>query len=426
MIREKSGSNLRQIKVSVAGSFETDTGQKTSTLLEQLERMSRVDLFSFLSSSTDEARIVLEKANLIKDFKHINKTKTQGIQQTGKFYTDDSDLFLDNSPVDVIIISEINTGLAVRVIYECIHRKKNVINLNAVSEVTLGVLFKWLAGDSGVIYTVGAGDEPAATLELIKYCDKLGLEIIAAGKGKNNPLDINCSPDDFSDIEKQIEVSAQSIASFVDGTKTMLEMAILSNSTGFKIDKTGMHGPQANVADLSVYFCPIGDGGILNNIPAVDYAVGDIAPGVFVVFTSGQESILDELNYLKMGSGPYYVLYKPYHLGNIEAPLSVFDVVVEKKPTLNVKESFVTSVAGRAKRTLKMGEILDGAGGYTYSGLAVDFNLLINNNYVPIGLLENSEIISETGRDEIISFSDIKCNKNSLIYQLWDRQIKLV
>jgi predicted homoserine dehydrogenase-like protein len=304
--------------------------------------------------------------------------------------------------------------------------KKNVINLNAVSEVTLGVIFKHLARDCGVIYTVGAGDEPAATLELVKYCHKLGLDIIAAGKGKNNPLNIYCNPDDFADIKEKTGVSSRSIASFVDGTKTMLEMAILSNATGFKIDRTGMHGPAVDVRDLHLRFCPQADGGILESIPAVDYAVGNVAPGVFVIFTSGQKSILDELNYLKMGPGPYYALYKPYHLGNIESPLSIFDVAIRKRPTLEVKGPFVTSVAGRAKKTLKKGSRLDGAGGFTYSGVAVDHKLMAEKQYVPIGLLENSDIIKDIEKDKIISFGDIIPGKDSPVYRLWERQLRLV
>ena len=426
MVPEKNTRNAKEIKVSVAGSLETDTGQKTSTLMQQLEGIPGIILSSFLSSSKDEARLVLEKAGLYPYFEDIKHIKTGKGPSGSRFFTDDPGIFLAEDRAGIVIVSEIDTSRAVEIIYGCLQNKRSVVNLNAVSEVTLGVMFKELARESGVIYTVGAGDEPAATLELVQYCYRLGLDIIAAGKGKNNPLDIYSNPDDFSHIQEKTGVSCRSIASFVDGTKTMLEMAILSNATGFRIDKTGMHGPGVSVGELPAVFCPAGQGGILKDVPAVDYAVGNVAPGVFVIFTSGYKSILDELKYLKMGTGPYYALYKPYHLGNIESPLSIFDIALDRRPTLTIKERFVTNVAGRAKRVLNKGERLDGPGGYTYSGLAVDHRLMEERQYMPVGLLENGVVARQVQKDGVITLGDVKPDKDSLIYRLWQRQLKFI
>ena len=418
--------NNRKINVSVAGSLETDTGQKTSTLLEQLNRIPSINIDRFFNPSTTEAEKVFKKAKLKRLFKYSEKSIPQKIPSDIKYFTDSLDIFLKDNLSDVIIVSEINTGLATRIIYECLLRKKSVINLNAASEVTLGIIFKESAYKSGVIYSVGAGDEPAATLELVEYCERLGLDIISAGKGKNNPMSIFSNPDNFIDIENKTGVSARSIASFVDGTKTMLEMAILSNATGFAIDKPGMHGPQIGLKDLTRKLCPIKDGGLLNNTPAIDFAIGAVAPGVFVIFTSSQESILEELNYLKMGSGPYYVLYKPYHLGNIESPLSIYNIVLDKKPSLVVKDSFVTTVIGKAKKMLKPGEVLDGLGGYTYFGMAMDFKQLLEYDYVPIGLLEGSKIISQINKDEIVSFRHLEFDEKELLHKLWNEQLSFI
>jgi predicted homoserine dehydrogenase-like protein len=416
---------MRTINVSVAGSLETDTGQKTSTLMEQLEMMPWIRVHSFMSRSISEAVHVLEKAGLTGRFRDIKNMKTGKAPIEDRFYTDELDIFLDRSLVDAVIVTEIDTSSAVKIIYGCLENKKNVVNLNAVSEVTLGVIFKQLARENEVIYTVGAGDEPAAALELVECCDRLGLETVAAGKGKNNPLNIYSCPDDFKEFEEKSGVSGRSIASFVDGTKTMMEMAILSNATGFKIDREGMHGPAVDVGGLPGCFCPEKDGGILGTIPAIDYAVGDVAPGVFAVFTSVQKSILDELGYLKMGEGPYYVLYKPYHLGNIEAPLSIYDIALDKKTTLVVKDGFMTMVAGRAKEQLVKGKILDGIGGYTYSGITVDYSIFCKRKCVPIGLLENSKVALDIEKDGIITIDSIEPDRDSLIFKLWERQSRL-
>ena len=347
-----------KFKVAVAGSYETDTGQKTSTLIEQIENISSIDLISFFNHNIDEAKKVLRKAGVFENFSANNKRGKDSV----KIFTDDLELFCNSEEYDLVIVSEINTEKATEIIYKCLQKGKNVINLNAVSEITFGPLFKKTGISNNIIYSVGAGDEPAATLQMVEFCHRLGLDIVSAGKGKNNPLNIYSNPEDFQKMSDEIGVSSQSIASFVDGTKTMLEMAILSNATGYPIDIEGMHGPEAEVDQLPKIFCLKEDGGILNTVPSIDYAVGNVAPGVFVVFSTNQKSILEELNYLKMGKGPNYVLYKPYHLGNIESLLSIYDVLVEKQPSLVIKDSFITSVVGKTKRHLHKGEKYDSTG----------------------------------------------------------------
>jgi len=429
---EKIGKNI--FNVAIAGSLEIDTGQKTSTLVEQIESLKDINIVAVYSKDIKEAELILKKANLIGKFKYINNKNGLKKSKSENIVTDNLEIFLGIENIDVVMITELDTKIAVDVIYKSLKSKISVINMNAVSEVTLGLFFKNLADSNNIIYSVGAGDEPASTLELVNFCRKLGLDIICAGKGKNNPLDIYCTPDDFKqtsketgknkNVKKGIEVSPRSIASFVDGTKTMLEMAILSNATGVPIDKAGMHGPKVNVADLIKTFNLKMNGGILNNIPVIDYGIGDIAPGVFVVFTSKRESIIDELKYLKMGDGPNFVLYRPYHLGNIEAPLSIYDVMLEKRPTLTVKDKIITSVVAKAKKDLKPEDIIGTVGGYDFSGLAIDYKEMLNKNYVPIGLVEKSKVKRSIKKDKIISFEDIECITDSII-NLWNLQGKI-
>ncbi|MBA7482964.1 hypothetical protein ES707_18469 [subsurface metagenome] len=420
---EKISKNI--LNVAITGSLETDTGQKTSTLIEQIESLKDINIRAVYNKDIKEAELILKKANLIEKFEYINNLNALKKSKAENIITDNLEIFLGIENIDVAIVTEVDTKIAVDVIYKSLKSRTSVININAVSEVTLGLLFKNLASSNNVIYSVGAGDEPAATLDLINFCEKLGLDIICAGKGKNNPLNIYCTPDDFIEKGKQIKVSPRSIASFVDGTKTMLEMAILSNATGIPLDKDGMHGPKVNVADLIKTFNLKENGGILYNIPVIDYVIGDIAPGVFVVFTSKQESIINELKYLKMGDGPNFVLYKPYHLGNIESPLSVYDVVLKGKPTLTVKDRMITAVVARAKKDLRKGDFIDSIGGYTLSGLAINYKEMIEKKYVPLGLVEDSRVKKDIIKDEIISFKSIECDPCNIIFELWNKQIKL-
>lgn len=411
------------INVGIAGSFDTDTGQRTSTLVEQMNSIKAMNVIAFYNKDIEVTKSILTEASLLKEFEYIYKRKGNRYSYDDKkIFTDDLDIFLSFEKMDVVIVTEINAELASEVIYRSLKKNKKVINMNAVSEATLGYVFKKLAEANKVIYSVGAGDEPAVTLDLINFCHKLGLDVICAGKGKNNPLNIYCTPDDFIDKGKEINVNPRMISSFVDGTKTMLEMAILSNATGIPIDITGMHGPEINVSDLVKIFNLKEKGGILKNVPVIDYGIGDIAPGIFVVFTSKQKSIINELRYLKLGSGPNFVLFKPYHLGNIESPLSVYDVALKKKPTLTVKEKFITMVVGRAKKDLKEGDLIDDTGGFNFSGLAINFNEMIEKGYAPIGLVENSRIKKNIKKDEIILLENITCNTDSWIYKLWNLQ----
>ncbi len=419
---EKIGKNI--LNAAIAGSLETDTGQKTSTLIEQIESLKNMNVKAVYNEDIKEAELILKEANLIEKFEYINNLNALKKSKAENIITDNLEIFLGIENIDVAIVTEVDTKIAVDVIYKSLKSRTSVININAVSEVTLGLLFKNLASSNNVIYSVGAGDEPAATLDLINFCEKLGLDIICAGKGKNNPLNIYCTPDDFIGKGKQIKVSPRIIASFVDGTKTMLEMAILSNATGFPIDRTGMNGPKVDVSDLVKTFNLKRNGGILSSIPAVDYGIGDIAPGVFVVFTSKQESIINELKYLKMGDGPNFVLYKPYHLGNIEAPLSIYDVMLEKRPTLTVKDKIITSVVAKAKKDLKPEDIIGTVGGYDFSGLAINYKEMIEKKYVPLGLVEKSKVKRSIEKDKIISFEDMECITDSII-NLWNLQVKI-
>jgi len=415
---------------TVAGSMETDTGQRTSTLLKQIESLKSLDVKALFNEDINEAELILGEADLLSKFKKVMDRDEEENFDRKKMHTDNLATFLGIKDINVVIVSEIDT----EIIFNCLIKGKNIINLNAVSEVTLGLIFKSLANSNNVIYSVGEGDEPASTLELVNFCRKLELDIICAGKGKNNPLNTYCTPDDFKqtfkevsknkNVKKGIEVSPRNIASFVDGTKTMLEMAILSNATGIPIDKAGMHGPRINLTDLTNTFKLKREGGILSSLPVIDYVIGDIAPGVFVVFTSEQKSIINELQYLKMGDGPNFVLYKPYHLGNIESPLSIYDVMLEKRPTLTVKDKIITSVVAKAKKDLKPEDIIDTVGGYDFSGLAIDYKEMLNKNYVPIGLVEKSKVKRSIEKDKIISFEDIECITDSII-NLWNLQVKI-
>jgi predicted homoserine dehydrogenase-like protein len=289
--------------------------------------------------------------------------------------------------------------------------------LNVEADVTVGPLLKRMADAAGVVYTGAAGDEPAATLELWTFARTLGLEVICAGKGKNNPLDRSATPETVGARAREVGTAPKMLCSFVDGTKTMVEMAALANATGLSLTKRGLHGPEASVADLPRIFSSRAQGGILEQTGVVDYAIG-VAPGVFVVFTTDLPVVVDELRYLKMGDGPNWVLYRPYHLTSLETPLSVARAVLQHEATIAPTQGLIAEVITVAKRALRAGEQIDGIGGFTVYGLVDRAEVARSENLLPLGLAQGATLKRNIEEGEPISYDDVEIDDSQTIVQL--------
>jgi predicted homoserine dehydrogenase-like protein len=200
--------------------------------------------------------------------------------------------------------------------------------------VTIGGYMAQLAEESTALYSVCRGDEPVETKILVDYARDLNFEVICAGKGKNNPLDVYATPESLTERAAAKQMNPKMLTSFVDGSKAMIEMASLANTTGLGVSKRGMHGPASTVPTLHQTFALKEDGGILDRAGVVDYCTGPVAPGVFVVVRTEDPYVHHEMTYLQMGDGPYFALYRPYHLASLEAPLTVYEMVLDHRPSL--------------------------------------------------------------------------------------------
>ena len=161
---------------------------------------------------------------------------------------------------------------------------KHIVMLNVEADITIGRFLKEEARKAGVVYTGAAGDEPACTLEIIGFAKSLGFSIVAAGKGKNNPLKFDAVPADYEREAAERNMNARMLVEFVDGSKTAIEMVAIANATGLVPDVPGMHGPTATLEELADVLCPREDGGVLHRKGVVDYSIGKgVAPGVFCV-----------------------------------------------------------------------------------------------------------------------------------------------
>ncbi len=298
---------------------------------------------------------------------------------------------------------------------------QHVVMLNVEADVTVGRALKRMADEKGVIYSTSAGDEYAPAKELVEFARTLGFGVVCAGKGKNNPLDRAATPDSQAERAKKIGANPWMLSGFVDGTKTAVEMTCLANATGLVPDLRGMHGPKASVADLPKLFCPKDEGGILDRKGVVDYALG-VAPGVFCVIETESPIVADEMRYLSMGSGPYWVLFRPYHLTSLETAITVATAAIYHEATIAPGPVPVGEAITIAKKDMKAGEKLDKMGGYTFYSLAERADVAQDEDLLPAGIAEGATLTADVKMGEPIRRSQVEPNESTLLYKLRMRQ----
>ncbi len=339
--------------------------------------------------------------------------------QKGKYViTEDFNVITSTLPIDVVLDLTGVPDVGARIAFDSIYNGKNIVMLNVETDVTVGPLLKKMADSAGVVYTVSAGDEPGAVKELYDFADAMGFKILVAGKGKNNPLDIEANPDTVREKAQASNMNPKMLASFVDGTKTMVEMTCVSNATGFVPTKRGMIGPESTIKELPKLLSLKEQGGILDRYKVVEFVKG-IAPGVFVIITTDLPAVKEEMAYLSMGEGPNYILYRPYHLTSIETPLSAARACIYHEPTIVPKGAPVSETVAVAKKDLKAGEYLDSIGGYTVYGVIDTFENAKKDNALPIGLVSPKvKVKTDIKKGETLTYDAVELDENSFILQL--------
>jgi len=214
------------------------------------------------------------------------------------------------------------------------------------------------------------------------------------------------------------------LCSFTDGSKTMTEMVALANTTGLQLSKRGMYGPASSVKTLQDTFALAADGGVLDRAGVVDYCTGDVAPGVFVVVRTDQPYVSEEMSYLGMGKGPYFAIYRPYHLASVEAPITVAKILTEGRSSL-VSGKRMTEVIAATKKLHNVGDKFDGIGGYSARGVADRVKDAKRENLVPIGLLQNAVAKRDLPIDHLVTYDDVDLDETATIYKLRKMQDEL-
>ena len=328
-------------------------------------------------------------------------------------------------PVDVVVDATGVPDVGAFLSYSALLGGKDVASLNAEADVTIGLLLSKVAHSSGQVYALCKGDEPVEVKELFDYVTDIGFEVVCAGKGKNNPLQPHATPDTVAEEAAVKHMNPKMLASFVDGTKTMIECACMANGTGLELSRRGMYGPETTVPELANVFRPEADGGVLDRPGVVDYATGPVAPGVFIVGRTDHPTVLEEMAYLSMGPGPYYAFYRPYHLASLEAPLTVARAALDRVSTLE-PVAWKAEVVATAKRELRPGDQIDGIGGATVYGVADAAEAVAAGGLLPLGLAARATVVRDVGLDQPLTYDDVELDDGSTILQLRRLQDRLL
>jgi predicted homoserine dehydrogenase-like protein len=321
------------------------------------------------------------------------------------------------SRVDAVIDATGITDMAARVSLDAIDHTKHIVMMSVECDVTIGPILRRMAENAGVVYSLAAGDEPAAIIELYRFATTVGFEVVSAGKGKNNPLNIYSTPDTEREKAEKRHMNPRMLCEFVDGSKTAIEMTAVSNATGLVPDIRGMHGAKSNVASLNSVFVPEKDGGVLSRKGVVDFAIG-VHPGVFVVVTTDNELLREGLAQRDMGPGPYYTLYRPFHLTSIEVPITVCQAVLFNQTSGHPRSSLVSECIAVSKRAIAKGETLDGIGEYCYRGSIDHASVARDEKLIPLGMAKGMVATRDIPNDTPISYEMVEIVEESPLVNL--------
>jgi len=296
-----------------------------------------------------------------------------------------------------------------RVAMKAIENEKHVITMNAELDGTVGPILKVYADKAGVIFTGADGDQPGVTMNLFRFVKAIGVKPVLCGniKGLHDPYRNPTTQEGFA---RKWGQNPAMVTSFADGTKISFEQAIVANATGMRVAQRGMFGPtvptgtpiQQVVGEYPLAALVEGPG-------VVDYVVGaEPAPGVFVLGTHDHPAQKHYLNLYKLGTGPLYCFYTPYHLCHFEAPLTVARAVMFADAAIAPLGAPCVDVVAAAKIDLKEGQKLDGLGYYMTYGLCENSDIVRDEKLLPIGLAENCRLKRDIPKDQILTCGDVE------------------
>ncbi len=338
--------------------------------------------------------------------------------------TQNIDVLCEAADVDVVIEVTGTIEFATKTILKAFESGKHVLSFNAEIDATIGPILKHKAQQCGVRYTVAEGDQPGVTLNLYRQVKSMGFNPLLCGNIKGLQ-DRYRNPTTQKSFAAQWDMTPEMVTSFADGTKISFEQACIANATGMKVAQRGMLGyyTDKHVDEMKGLY-DIDQMRELGGI--VEYAVGaKPGPGVYIYATIEDDFSKKYLKYVKMGEGPLYSFYIPYHLLFFEIANSISRMIDFKDDILSAKNGLVVDVVTTAKVDMEKGEVIDGLGGYKSYGLCENYSISKKENLLPMGLANGCILTKNIAKDQVISYDDIILPEGRLVDFFKNEQSKL-
>ncbi len=346
----------------------------------------------------------------------------------GTRFTEDGTTLIGRDDVDVVVEATGNPAIGIVHAHAAIAAGKHIVMVNVEADVLAGPLLAHEARRAGVVYSLAYGDQPALTAELVDWARSCGFRVVAAGKGtKYLPAYHAVTPDDVWEhygltpaAAKAAGMNPQMFNSFLDGTKSSIEMAAIANATGLDVPDHGLAFPPCGVDDLPHIMRPREEGGQLARAGMVEVVsclerdgrpvFRDLRWGVYVVLEASNDyaaACFRQYGLKTDNTGRYAAMYKPYHLIGLELNISILSAALRNEPTGQARD-FRGDVVAVAKRGLAAGEMLDGEGGYTVWGRLMPATASLEAGALPIGLAHHVRLIRPVSSGEIVRWDDVE------------------
>jgi predicted homoserine dehydrogenase-like protein len=406
-------------------------GKFGAMFLAQVARISGLHVVAIADLDAAKARHTLVRVGWSEE-RFGASSFAEAAAQRSTFICDDALSAIARSEIDIVIEATGAVDAGVRHALACIEHGKHIVMVNVEADALAGPLLCRRAREAGIVYSLAYGDQPALICELVDWARSSGFDVVAAGKGtKYLPQYHQSTPDtvwehygfDRRTVEHG-DFNARMFNSFLDGTKSAMEMAAVSNATGLIPAPEGLLFPPCSADSLPRVLKPGSEGGTLHHRGQVEVVSSlqrdgspverDLRWGVFVVFRADTEYVrkcFSEYGLVTDESGSYSALYRPYHLIGLELAISVASVALRNEPT-GAPNDFRADVVAIAKRDLSVGEVLDGEGGYTVWGKLMTASDSLAQKRLPLGLAHRARLKKAIRKSEPISYADVDLAKS--------------
>ncbi len=421
--REAAG---RPVTVALIGA-----GKFGTMFLTQVARTRGMHLAALIDLDVSRARSQLKTAGW-EDNRYAAASLDEAMRRAGTWVTDDAARVIADPRSEVIVEATGVPGAGITHCLAAIEHGKHVVMVNVEADAVAGPLLARKAAEKGVVYSLAWGDQPALICEHVDWARAAGFKVICAGKGtryephyhQSNPDTVWDILDKYLAIKDRNSINPKMFNSFIDGTKSGIEMTAVCNATGLVPQSGGLSFPPASRFELADICKPKSEGGTLEQAGVTEVTSSvyrdesdvphHLAMGTYVVFESETDyarRCFREYHLLPDKSGKYAALYRPVHMMGLELGISVASAALRNEPT-GVPTGFRSDVVATAKRALKAGEILDGEGGFCVWGKQVPADVSLDKGFLPLGLAHGVTLKRDIGEGAPVGWADVAYDEN--------------